>query len=1003
MKGLACILALAVSIPTGFAAAQVVETVNPSFEEGAANGLPAGWTLSGGSGGTLAGEAADGGHSLWIQGTGERETQTFWRSADISLAPGQTYMLRFLTRRDGEGSHPGSAVMGTDAFNVDRYDLTDRWQPVELVFAAPHRNGDSFLRFGQWESDRRFQFDAVRLCRAMPAHARFGAVALGAGERITGNDYFFAPPMAEENTNVFRPTREFTTSFNTNRVVFPDGTHLVFEHRVAEHPVKSARVFVWTKHYGEAAFRVEASRDGAAWTEIGQPGEGEKTGVTIPDTLLPAEALWIRLSVSSPSGGSVQMQGYRVEAELEGAPLTAKGDTRWFEVEELAEGLELSLEAPGLFSPDAAQEGVTLRAFRNGTPVVGEAVLRDGSAVLDKKPLGEALAVPSASGRHPLALEAEGVRLRHTLVISEFFSTAYGERLDDGLWWASSGWKIPRGRSAPATPGRAVRIETARNEAEAAQLVVRPERGLRGVTVTASALEGAGGAVIPAEQVSVLRVRHVPVTLPTDRTGVAALWPDPLPPQTAPVDIPAGENQPYWVRVKPAKDTPPGEYRGTLRVTAEGYKREVPLEVRVFGFTLPDRMTCTSAFGMDISKPLAYHGVSEEADQRRVVDAYLRALADHHISPYSPAPFDPFTVRWPEVSPDNPPADPESLEVSIDWTRYDQAMAEAFDRHHFNTFAVPMEGMGGGTYYSRTPPSLLGFPEDSPVYRRLFTEYCRQVEAHLREKGWLDDGFVYWFDEPEPKDYAFVMNGFLRLKEAAPGIHRMLTEEIHDELTGGPNIWCPLTPSWSEKDAKARQALGERIWWYICTGPKAPYATLFIDHPGTELRVWLWQTWQRGVQGLLVWETLLWNSPTAYPDAERPQNPYEDPMGWEYGYGNEPGRRPWGNGDGRFLYPPESVADGRPAGPVFEPPVDTVRIEMLRDGIEDYEYLALLRRALEEKGDRMAREERDRLSALLAVPPEITESLTQFTTDPAPIEARRRQIAEALESLHQEQ
>ena len=51
----------------------------------------------------------------------------------------------------------------------------------------------------------------------------------------------------------------------------------------------------------------------------------------------------------------------------------------------------------------------------------------------------------------------------------------------------------------------------------------------------------------------------------------------------------------------------------------------------------------------------------------------------------------------------------------------------------------------------------------------------------------------------------------------------------------------------------------------------------------------------------------------------------------------------------------------------------------------------------------MAREERDRLSALLAVPPEITESLTQFTTDPAPIEARRRQIAEALESLHQKQ
>ncbi|HNY85788.1 MAG TPA: DUF4091 domain-containing protein [Candidatus Hydrogenedentes bacterium] len=991
------IVLIAAGQPLAFT--QTVDTVNPSFEEGDSPDAPLGWMLSGGEGGVDTALAKDGSRSLWIRGTGQRETLSFWQSGDFSLDPGKPYLLRFFAARDGEGKHAGSAVTGTGVFNVDLYDLTEQWKPVELLFATPHREGPASFRFGQWESDFRFRFDGLQLCRAVPAHARFGAVELGAGERIAGNDYFFAPPMAENSTNVFRPTRDFTAGFNTNRMVFSDGMHLTFEHRIAEHPLKSGRLFLWTKHYGEAVFRIEASRDGTAWTEIGEPGEGEKTGVAVPEALLPAESLWIRLSVSSTSGGSVQMHGYRIEAALDGLPLTAKGDTRWFAVEELADGMDLSVEAPGLFSPDAAEAGVTLHVRQNGAEVGGEAALLDGDAVFSQGTLGAPLAVPSESGMHPLTVEAKGVRLRHTLEISEYFSTAYGERLGDGLWWASSGWKIPRGRPLPTAEGKAVRIETARNEAEAAQLVVRPKQPLRGVTVTASTLEGPGGAVIPPEGVSILRVRYVPVTMPTDKTGVAAPWPDPLPPQTAPVDIPAGENQPYWVRVKPAKDTPPGEYRGTLRVAAGGYAEEVPLEVRVFGFTLPDRMTCTSAFGMDISKPLAYHGVSAEADQRRVVDAYLRALADHHISPYAPAPFDPFTVRWPEVSPDNPPADPEALEVSIDWTRYDRAMAEAFEKYHFNTFSVPMEGMGGGTYYSRTPPSLLGFPEESPVYRRLFGEYCRQVEAHLREKGWLDDGFVYWFDEPEPKDYAFVMNGFLRLKEAAPGIHRMLTEEIHDELTGGPNIWCPLTPEWREKEAQARQALGERIWWYICTGPKAPHATLFIDHPGTELRVWLWQTWQRGVQGLLIWETLLWNSPTAYPDPEHPQNPYEDPMGWEYGYGNEPGRRPWGNGDGRFLYPPESVADGRPAGPVFEPPVDTVRIEMLRDGIEDYEYLALLRRALDEKGGGLAEEERGRLEALLTVPPEITESLTQFTKDPAPIEARRRQIAETLESL----
>jgi len=165
--------------------------------------------------------------------------------------------------------------------------------------------------------------------------------------------------------------------------------------------------------------------------------------------------------------------------------------------------------------------------------------------------------------------------------------------------------------------------------------------------------------------------------------------------------------------------------------------------------------------------------------------------------------------------------------------------------------------------------------------------------------------------------------------------------------------------------------------------------------------VWLWQTWEREVQGILIWETLLWTSPTAYPDPNVPQNPYEDPMGWEYGYGGEPGmRRPWGNGDGRFLYPPLAAANGRPNAPVFDPPVDCIRIEMLRDGIEDYEYLAMLRRALTAEGKGLGIEQRRSFEKLLQVPDDISASMTQFTKDPKPIELHRRRLAAALETLY---
>jgi hypothetical protein len=278
--------------------------------------------------------------------------------------------------------------------------------------------------------------------------------------------------------------------------------------------------------------------------------------------------------------------------------------------------------------------------------------------------------------------------------------------------------------------------------------------------------------------------------------------------------------------------------------------------------------------------------------------------------------------------------------------------------------------------------------------------YLATLESHLRDKGWLDEAFVYWFDEPAPRDYAFVMNGFSKLKRWAPKLRRMLTEQVEPALVGGPNIWCPVTSSYNHDDARERRQQGDTFWWYVCTGPKAPYCTLFIDHPGTELRVWLWQTWQREISGILVWASNYWTSSAAYPDPAHPQNPYLDPMGWVSGYSTPRGtRRAWGNGDGRFLYPPEAAADGRPAAPVMDKPVESIRLEMLRDGIEDYEYLVILRRLIEEHRTKLAADELAGCQRLLKVPAEITADMTHFTTDPAPIEQRRAHIAHAIERL----
>jgi Glycoside hydrolase 123, catalytic domain len=327
-------------------------------------------------------------------------------------------------------------------------------------------------------------------------------------------------------------------------------------------------------------------------------------------------------------------------------------------------------------------------------------------------------------------------------------------------------------------------------------------------------------------------------------------------------------------------------------------------------------------------------------------------------------------------------------------------MTRAFDTYHFNSFSVPIPGLGGGTFHDLAQPNLLGFGEDAPEYPLLLGSYCRQLQAHLRAKGWLDKAFVYWFDEPSEDQFPFLQRGFSKLKRYCPDIRRMITKEVEPGLIGGPNLWCPISNAFNPERAGQRQKLGERFWWYVCTGPKAPYTGLFLDHAAPELRIWLWQTFQRGINGILVWECNYWTSDTAYPEPDHPQNPYADPMSWTSGYGTPTGEKhPWGNGDGRFIYPPRAAAPGQTAAPVLDGPVDSIRWEQLRDGIEDYEYLTILKRLLEQRGNNLDAEALQNYEALLVVPDTITRSMTDFTPDGAPIELRREQIARAIEAL----
>jgi hypothetical protein len=526
------------------------------------------------------------------------------------------------------------------------------------------------------------------------------------------------------------------------------------------------------------------------------------------------------------------------------------------------------------------------------------------------------------------------------------------------LWTAQSGWKIPRRRGLPSECTDVLRMECAANESEAVQLVVNPTVGLADVRVSAH-VDGLGS------EVEVLRVGYVPV-----RTGSRSRfdWPDPLPPQDdRALVVAAGVNQPFWIKVKPPKGSKAGIYRGEVCVSAkacgENTKREtvkVPLEVKVFGFEFPDTVTCNAALGIDMKMIGRYQDLRTPGETNTVRDLYMRAFKAHHISSRALVPNSLLRVKW------------KNGAHFIDWSEWDAAMESHFSRYGKSAFQIPLEGMGHGNSHSHRTPSVGGMVRGTDGYEKAMAGYLGEVEAHLKAKGWLEYAYTIWFDEPEKKDYPYVMEGMELVRKYAPGLRRMLTEEPVSGLLGGPNLWCAHTHRLKD-DPEAymkSKTLGDEIWWYLCWLPKAPYANLFIDQSAVQLRTWMWQTWAEGITGVLIWQTVRWTSAGFYNNPRQTRNPYLDPMC------RHSGGQPFGNGDGLLFYPPkERVA----------PPVDTIRLEMLREGIEDYEYFVMLRKL-------------NPTSPLLRVPAEVSKSLTEFSHSPMPMMEHRRRLAAAIEA-----
>jgi hypothetical protein len=232
-------------------------------------------------------------------------------------------------------------------------------------------------------------------------------------------------------------------------------------------------------------------------------------------------------------------------------------------------------------------------------------------------------------------------------------------------------------------------------------------------------------------------------------------------------------------------------------------------------------------------------------------------------------------------------------------------------------------------------PSVFESDEQEKLY---WTEWSK----HFQHKGWSDRLFLYLWDEPAASAFPEVLKRGRISAQVEPRLRNLVTVPFTPKLAEVVQIWVPLVNCLELKpgfpdfcDATpppgsyARQAQpAKSLWFYqscashgcnIVGGQYfAGWPSYMIDAPGAANRVMQWVAWKFQLAGELYYS-----------------------MDEAYGQDNDPWvnvRLFGGNGDGTLFYP------GRPdrIGGRTDIPIESIRLKLIREGMEDYEYLALL-------------------------------------------------------------
>lgn len=485
-------------------------------------------------------------------------------------------------------------------------------------------------------------------------------------------------------------------------------------------------------------------------------------------------------------------------------------------------------------------------------------------------------------------------------------------------------------------------IFLAGNETEGCQVLLSPETDVQGLRVYLTDFTNEHGDVLPSELrwgyyftdiggktviEPLPKVTYTPDQEMTDRqngqNSTGAIIPNKQ--KYNGFDIKAGTNQAFVIKASAPVGAPAGEYTATFTVTdAQGNEiKKATVFAYVWNFSLPLTPSCKTLMDLDSYSIyvtyLDYPGEVTDYQGRSLIHGYYEFALKYRINPYS-------------------------LPVQNKDGRFDsEILMQYLDDPRVQCFQT------------------LGWKTDLNA-----TNVANAYAVLSQKQEWLDKAYFYPVDEPmNLNDLNRINAAGDLLKQHFPGYKLIVPMHLDSMVAGGDffsyvsdsvTAWCPHNfffhtyAQWKQNPdlyyrmpviaessmgtfrdrMKAEAEGGDEIWWYITRLPNKPEITFDINSDAVNCRTLFWQQKLYDVDGFLYYSMNDWSGA---PEIIQPTG-----NEWLVGLNPVHEKRESDGidiyGNGILFYSGIFFADREP--------IPALRMECVRDGLEDFDYLTML-------------------------------------------------------------